>query len=328
MRVLLWFFLITGLLAAQPTGQTGAALAAGSYFPLDVGNRWVFRADNRFATGSYETWRVDRTEEINGKQYSVFNIQTSSGVVGESRFRADEQGRVFVLVGGNEQLFLDPRPGGDPGQLRITGPAGVYRSNIGPIADTITYSNPVNGLTLETGQLGRGIGLLWSKQTLQTGSSGGFVEGRDLVEAVVGGGNIKFTAGEAGMHVSMESLTLDVTGQKVTNCVLPCYFAACGLGGGIPDPPGTYKPCARARVALENWPTDAGRTGRLRFVGPDATVLFDKPFAMQAVPGEATLTMQVPLYSAPNQPFPPGAYQLQATTDDGSGQSAITVRIR
>ena len=43
-------------------------------------------------------------------------------------------------------------------------------------------------------------------------------------------------------------VNLDVTGKNVTNCAIPCYFAACGLAGPV-DPPGTYKPCARARVA-------------------------------------------------------------------------------
>jgi hypothetical protein len=181
---------------------------------------------------------------------------------------------------------------------------------------------------VENGLLGRGVGLLTSQGILETGSSGGFFTGRTLVEAAVGGGAIHFTAGAAGLHVGMESLTLDVTGKNVTNCILPCYFVACGFGFPPPDPPGTYKPCARARVALENWPADASRSVRLRFVAPDKTVLYDQPFSLVAAPGEVTLTTQIPLYSAPNQPYPPGSYQLTAATDDGSAQSAVTVQIK
>ena len=78
-----------------------------------------------------------------------------------------------------------------------------------------------------------------------TGSSGGFTQGRTLVEATVAG--IRFPAPAPALKLGMESLTLDVTGRHVTNCAVPCYFVACGLVPGA-DPPGTYKPCAQARV--------------------------------------------------------------------------------
>jgi hypothetical protein len=115
MRTVIVFALLAGSLAAQQQSpQVAAALAAGSYFPLDVGNRWVFRADSRGATGPYETWRIDRTEAIGGQQYAVITIIGGSGVLnnvvlGESRFRADASGRVFVLTDKGDQLFFDPR---------------------------------------------------------------------------------------------------------------------------------------------------------------------------------------------------------------------------
>src|SRR5215471_8890406 len=113
MRALMMTYLFAGLAAAQPA-QVTAALAAGGYFPLDVGNRWVFRADSRAATAPYETWRIDRTETIDGQQYAVITIIGGSGVLnnvvlGESRFRADASGRVFILTDKGEQLFFDPR---------------------------------------------------------------------------------------------------------------------------------------------------------------------------------------------------------------------------
>jgi hypothetical protein len=304
------------------------ALAAGSYFPLEVGNRWVYRVDSRGGTASYETWRVDRTENIDGKQYSVFSILAANGLIGESRFRADDQGRIFILTGAGDELFFDARPAADTGMLRLVGPGGSYTSPLGSFADTLKYGNFLNVFEQETGILGRGVGLFSSTRVMSTGSSGGFTSGRTLVEAVVGGGAIHFTAGAAGLHLGMESLTLDVTGKQVTNCILPCYFAACGFAGPVPDPPGTYKPCARARVGLENWPADASRSVRLRLAAPDHTVLYDQPFTLAAAPGEVTLTTQIPLYSAPNQPYPAGAYQLTAATDDGSAQSAVTVQIK
>jgi hypothetical protein len=57
-------------------------------------------------------------------------------------------------------------------------------------------------------------------------------------------------------------------------------------------------------------------------------VLYDQPFTLAAAPGEVTLTTQIPLFSAPNQPYPPGSYQLNAATGDGAAQSAVTVQIK
>ena len=51
-----------------------AALATGTYFPLDVGDRWVYREDTRLGTAAYQTWRVDRAENQNGYTYSVIAI--------------------------------------------------------------------------------------------------------------------------------------------------------------------------------------------------------------------------------------------------------------
>jgi hypothetical protein len=319
MRALITLLMV---LPALP-GQT-----IGSYFPLEVGDRWVYRADDRFFTGRYETWRIDRTQSINGQQYFVLTVYTASGVTGESNFRADDEGRIYILTGNGEQLFLDPRPNGNSGQLRPGGLAGKYITTVGTFTDTLLYSNILGGgLLIENGQLGRGVGLLWSNTTMLSGSSGGFTNGRALVEAVVDGGKTHYTA-TAGLRVGMESLTLDVTGKNVTNCILPCYFVACGLGGPQPDPPGTYKPCARARVSLENWPADAGRTVHVRLIAPDKTVLSDQKYDLPNVSGEVVYTTQVQLYSAPNTPYPAGTYQLAASTEDGATQSTVNVVIK
>jgi hypothetical protein len=317
MRPLITLMLVLPVLPAQTTG---------SYFPLEVGDHWVYRADNRLVTGNYETWRIDRTETVNGNQYFVMGVYGVNGLFVESLFRTDEQGRILILTGDGDQLFLDPRPFGQAGELQPGGPGGAYRTVVGTFTDTLTYTNP-QGLLYETGQLGRGVGLLWSSTQLVAGSSGGFSNGRVLVEAVVGGGTIQYTA-TAGLRVGMESLTLDLSGKNVTNCILPCYFAACGLGGGVPDPPGTYKPCARVRVSLENWPSDASHAVHVRLIAPDSTVLSDQKYTLPAVQGDVVYTQQIPLYSAPNQPYPPGAYQLNASTEDGAGQSTVTVTIR
>jgi hypothetical protein len=293
-----------------------------------VGNRWVYRIESRFGSGAYETWRIDRTEDAGGNTYAVVSIFGDSGVVGESFFRADDQDRVFLLTGSGEQLFLDARPAAVQGILQISSFRGQTASEVGTFADTISYSNRIDAFVLESGTLARGVGLLSSAQNLQAGSSGGFFSGRILVEAVVGGGAIRFNAPAAGLHVVMESLTFDLSNKAVANCARPCYFAACYLTPFPPDPPGTYKPCARARVGLENWPAGASRGVRLQLMGPAGLLLYDHAFTLAQAPGEVTITTQIPLFSEPSQPYPPGKYQLAVSTEDGNAQSLVIVQIR
>lgn len=326
MRAFILFTLLAPILAAQ-SSQVQAALAAGTYFPLDIGDRWVYRIDNRAVTATYETWRMDRTEVINGETWSVMEIENAGGLLGESRFRTDSAGRVYILTGSGDQLFLDPTAQPQPGpELQITGQLASYQTAFGTFQDAIGYQNQLNVLILENGTLVRGIGLASSVQQMLSGSSGGFTEGRTLVEAWLGGG-LHLGTGMPSLQLSMESLTLDVSGNNVTNCVVPCYFVACGL---VPtsDPPGTYKPCARARVSLSSWPAGASRAVELQLTAPGGANVYQQTYTADAAPDDAVFYVQVPLYSAPNQPFPPGAYQLTATTGDSAAQSSLTVQIR
>ena len=327
MRALLLLPLLASSLAAQSQAVL-AALATGTYFPLDVGDRWVFRTDNRFVTGAYEVWRVDRTQDYGGQTYSVIAIEGASGVSGESWFRADSSGRVYVLTGNGEQVFLDPTARPDPAaQLRVTGQVKTITSPFGTFVDGLNYSNEFPGnLLLENGTLVRGIGLVTSAQILQTGSSGGFTSGRNLIEASLAGG-IHFAMGTPSIQLGMESLTLNLSAKFAPNCAVPCYFVACYLAPGA-DLPGTYKPCARARVSLANWPIGSSRMVELQFLAPDGTVLFDSRIVLDADPGKAVNDLQVPLYSASNQPFAPGTYKLVAATADGSAQSSLAIQLQ
>lgn len=324
MRFVCLLFLGASFLPAQSPAVL-AGLATGSYFPLDVGDRWVYRIDDRQVTASYQTWRVDRMEDQNGVTYAVIAIEGPGSIFAESWFRADSSGRVYILTGNGEQLFLDPS--GQPApeaELQVTGKGGPVSTALGNFPDTLNYQNRML-LTLETGTLARGAGLLSSNATMLTGSSGGFTQGRTLVEATVAG--IHFPAAVPAVQLGMESLDLNVSGKQVTNCAVPCYFVACGLVPGA-DPPGTYKPCAQARVSLANWPADLSRTVRLQLLGPDGSAPYDQTLTLDTAPQESVMFIQVPLYSAPNQPLPAGTYQLEATTADGAAQSSLAVKIR
>jgi hypothetical protein len=49
---------------------------------------------------------------------------------------------------------------------------------------------------------------------------------------------------------------------------------------------------------------------------------------MDSVAGESVSFVRIPLYPAPNQPPPAGAYQLSAKSADGAAQSSLTAQIR
>ncbi len=317
--------MLAPVLAAQSPAVL-AGLATGSYFPLDVGDRWVYRIDTRVQTASYETWRVDRTAVLNGKTYAVFAIEGPGTFYYEMYYRADGRGRVYTPTAtGGEQLFLDPTGQLFGATLQITSKGGGAQSSLGTFPNALGYLNDLNELTRETGVLVRGLGLLNSTAILLSGSSGGDTQIRTLVEAQVAGGII-FPAPTAGVELGIDNLTPDVTGMNVTNCAIPCYFAACYIAGA--DPVGTYKPCAQARVGLANWPASASRSVLVQFVAPDGSIPFQSNLTMDASPTESVMFIQVPLYSAPNVPLLSGTYQLVAKSADGVAQSALSVQIR
>jgi hypothetical protein len=324
MRLVFLFVGLVSLLPAQPKGVL-AALATGTYFPLDVGDRWVYREDTRFLTATYQTWRVDRTETRNGNTYSVIAIEGPGTFYTESWFRADSAGRIYLLTGIGDALFMDPAlVAPNSGQLQLTGPGGTTTTAVGTFPDTQKYLYTW-GRDRETGTLARGIGLLSSTSVYEELSDTGDDLIRTLVEADVAGG-IHFPAAQSTMELGMESLNLDVSGMKVTNCAVPCYFAACYFVPGA-DLQGTYKPCARARIGLKNWPSEQSRTVTLQLLAPDGSAAFHSTLTMDSSATDSVTFLQVPLYSAPNQPFAPGTYQLSAETADGTAQSSLTVRI-
>ena len=326
MRLIFALPLLASILPAQ-LPPVLAALATGTYFPLDAGDRWVFRIDTRLVTASYQTWRVDRTEDRGGKTWSGIAIEESGTVLAESFFRADEQCRIYYLTGTGELLFLDPAALPGPGPvLEVTGRSGSFSTAFGTFPDALSYRNPVDPMLLENGTLVRGIGVVASRQDLLAGSSGGFYQSRTLVEASLAGG-LQFSWNAPSLQLGLVSLALNVSGKLVTNCAVPCYFVACGFVPGA-DPPGTYKPCARARVQLSNWPPGASRSVRLQLIAADGTSAFDQTVTLDAAPNESVGFVQLPLYSAPNQPLPAGAYQLLAGTGGGVAQSALSLQIQ
>jgi len=302
-------------------GPVGAGLASSSYFPLEIGNRWIYKTLSRLGPTTYAIRTVTGSQTIAGQLWFVLqgglaDAQTAIPQ-GQQLMREDAGGRIYIYQNGQAVLWLDPTANPDPGaQLKITG-RGQFQNELGAFADAISY-NRSQTLSVETGTFIRGIGQLFSTSTMLTGSSGGFLDSAELVEARIDS-NLVFRPPASSVEVTMEAAGFDVTHGVVTNCILPCYFAACGLGGGQPDPPGTYKPCFRAGARLSVAAGPASVV--LDVLDTSGNVLATAP--MTLVPddsGRAEGFHQMPLYSAPNQPFAPGNYQLRAT---GAGAAAV-----
>ncbi len=273
------------------TAGSDVAFQSGSFFPLQVGNTWIYRVNSRSVTSSYVVRSIARTEELGGQTYFVL---TSDGAVLQ-RLRGDSEGRIWRFTGTatspKEELLLDP-------QASTRGP---FASELGSFPDAASQI-VTEGLGRDDTVYVRGVGLMRTESRLLSGSSGGFSSGLYLVEARLDG--IRLGLAAPRLSVSIESPVLDVTGKKVTNCAIPYYCVACGLIGA--DGPGVYKPCAQARVEAN---ATTPFTVELELADAAGQVVFRGPQTAGG-PGDAVRYIQLQLYAQPNAPFPPGTYSL------------------
>jgi hypothetical protein len=307
----------------------GAALLSTSYFPLQVGNEWVYRIDSRVGTADYVTERVAGVRIINDQAwYSVLTGDDPKTAI-ETLYRPDAQGRIYQMdAHGREILWLDPTANPNPSAVIqiLNGRGQPFRNALGSFPDTFGYVI-MTPLSRETGTFARGVGRINSSADSLTGSSGGFVDGLDLVYARIGG-NIRFATPVLSVGLSVESNNLDVSGGNVTNCAVPCYFVACGITPGA-DPPGTYKPCFQARVRLESLPLQDSTTLDLDLLDASDHSVYHTSATVaagQAQP-DSILVRQLQLYTAPNRPVPPGAYRVQVKAKVSSAGDAATATI-
>jgi hypothetical protein len=311
---------VSAQVACAPFDQQAvAALAAGSYFPLQVGNLWLYRVNDRLATSRYLQQRISRAEAANGKTWFVLSssftdLENSTTV---TRLRLDDKGRVLMLNDqGQEVLWLDPTTPPDASALYHIDSRGSFRNGLGSFSDALNYTIP--GFIMETGTFVRGLGRVFYNRILLAGSSGGFSDGGDLVFARISG-KLIFSSAAVSLELSVEKSVLPVSTGGVTNCAVPCYFAACGITPGA-DPPGTYKPCFQARLRLQIPGVTDAPTVNLDLLDPsgNAVVHLSQPVPLTSGVPDQVLFRQVPLYSVPNQPLPPGVYQVRATAMQGS----------
>jgi hypothetical protein len=322
------FFLVnqSGITEATATARVrcgGSAktidqgLGGGSYFPLQVGNTWVYRYNTRFITNDYIVRSVTGTEVINGQTYYDLTDTTSASSTVVLRLRGDNNGVIHALTGSGEVVYVDPTV--------ATGHTS-YLSLVGKFDDAITTGS-FQGLMSNSSIFARGVGLVSSQNRLETGSSGGFTDGLELIEARID--NVIFSLPASRLKLAIENPDLDVGNHKAPNCTVPCYFVACYLAPGS-DPPDTYRPCVQTRIESSY---GQAHSVQLQFFNPSGTMVYDTSLDMGAQGG--VHYFRLPLYTAtgPIGPFtilPAGLYKLAARMSVGGvevGVDSLTVRI-
>ncbi|MEO8663502.1 MAG: hypothetical protein ABI693_33915 [Bryobacteraceae bacterium] len=297
---------------------TNAAFStASAWFPLQVGNRWVYRSNSRSATSTYTVWSLTGTTLVGSDTWFVLEIRASGAETASTvLYRCDESGRIYRIPnyqGAAQELWLDAASTGQTDavlqvQQRDVAVATPFGSLPG-----LTYQTSVP-LSLEAGTLVRGLGLLKSEAQTIAGSSGGFSSSLELVEAKIGKA-VYYVTPSTGVSVAAESSTFDVTGHHVTNCAIPCYFVACGFGGA--DPPNTYKPCfqARIRAGVAQCDRQTPLDTQVQLTDAGGSTVYEQAVGLSATPQlcDSAQYLQVPLYSAPNVGLPAGDYRLSVT---------------
>lgn len=283
----------------------------GSFLPLQVGNTWVYKVQGRALAYDYVTHTISRTETLGGLTYFVI---TSGGSIVE-RLRADPEGRIWRFTGvaesPKEELLLDPD---QSARGAFTGPLGVFDETV-----RVGFGQ---SLSTDSRVYARGVGIVWSELVQNTGSSGGVLQNRELVEARLAG--LQLGPSFPRLALAVENPELDVSGRKVTNCrVIYGCIGFCPV-----DPPEAYRPCAQARV-------EAGSAGEftveLELADAGGRVVFRQTTAGA---GDLLRHVQLQLYSGnypgPYVPFPGGEYALTARLKSGDrvlATESITVRI-
>ncbi len=320
-------------------GGTGDATVAGlmatnGFLPLQLGNRWVFRTDNRAETSGYVTWTVVRNDYALNQLWFVIDVRSGhldSGAV-EMWVRTDADGRIYRYdtYFHTESLWLDPTSQYQSA-LQVTGTGLNLDTAFGTFPGGLQYQGSEAALLMSTGSFEQGLGQINDSATMLSGSSGGFYASRDLLDARVGDGLV-FTTSSVSVSLGAESLRLDVTGKNVKNCAIPCYFVACGIAGA--DPPGTWKPCfqARVRVGASSCPVAKILNADVELRDASDHAVYQRTIDVAVPPRscEGAAYHQVRLYSEPNHGLSPGQYRLWVSVRDGtteSGSASLPIRI-
>jgi hypothetical protein len=279
-----------------PTVDQG--LASSGYFPLAVGNTWVYKTNDRLLTASYVVQTISSQVYQAGQIYYVLTQTTPTlGLVDTlAMLRSDSNGVIYQYVNGADQVYLDPTSSG----------IASYTGALGTFTDAIIPPSQFNGgLIQTTSTYARGIGMVNSQSQMLSGSSGGFLQSLDLVDVKVNGFHLSLPVPK--ISLSIDNPSPNLSAQLAPNCAVPCYFVACALAPGA-DPPGTYRPCGQVRI--DTSAEVPFYTVLVQLLDSTGTAVFQNS-SQSATPASLNY-IRLPLYTG-QTPFtllPPGIYSL------------------
>ncbi len=283
------------------------ALSQAPFFPLQVGNEWIYEQWKPTSGTTFITRRIQRAELIGEKVWFVMQESViGSDAVTETRYRSDELGRIYLLGSNGEILWLDPSPNPNSNARLYTRyregtldvPAGTF-TNLLMLSDrSVSY--------YDEGFLARGIGMIYD---WGTSLSGVFIYGGvHLVQARIDG-NLIYAAPSVSLELTAEASAFDVSNRKAPDCQPAICYVNCG-----------YQPCFRATVRSSQT-ADANSSVDLDLLDASNASLYHAKLSGTSV------AHNVQLYDNATLPFAPGNYKLLAQTPDGR-QSVIPIQIK
>jgi len=319
----------------------GAALAQQipDYFPLQVGNQWVYRS---VYFQGFDTVGVSGTRIVNGTNYSV--VLQNSDPATATLYRNDGAGKIYRLdpVKQQETLAWDftvpassPVLGGPPYTIAT---AGHYSGPLGTF-DTAFSIGQLSSLSGSTDTFLPYIGKVASTSFLQGGSASlvpPLVE--NLIYARIGN-ILAVTTRDWGFGITLDRPVYQLQFGQTDDCqgvAFPGWTAV----------PNAYSPCALVRLTLRlfgndplhlSFPTQQlyelelrDAAGNLVWRLSDNKTFSTAPRDLVVGSGEVNFVELIPLYRGGTFPpslLAPGSYRLTATLKDSAASASASVAL-
>lgn len=302
------FFVFAGALSAQT-----------EYFPLHVGNQWVYRGG-----GGVRVVDIPRSEQINGKEYAVVRnwFESSPWFTREVLLRMAENGTLYALdrESGREAqwvAFGTPEGGSfetelDPCNKRgVVTSKGKFSSPVGEFVETFQAGYPAANCAdagLDSEVYGKWIGLLRRRTVTIAGP-----RDYDLIYARIGGVTV----------LSERELSFGITIDKAIYTVAPMTLRLT-LRHSQPEPIVVEAPSHLYDFEVRNEKGDPVFRWSAGKVFP--AVIIRETFAA----GERNWADTYDLKGGNGLPLPPGKYTIEGwlTTTPKVGSASVAFEVR
>jgi hypothetical protein len=306
------------------------------YFPLEVGNQWVYRS----VIGQvFRTVSISGTQPVNGVTYAVM-LQNADPPT-SALYRNDGAGKIYLYDSMRQQEVLaydftnsGPAPSGPVGALGTFASIGNYSGPLGVFNDAYTIQQVAYGTTMSTTFLPY-IGQVASSFSLNQGSAGlvpPMVE--NLVYARINDITV-LTTQDWGFGITLDRAVYHLQLGQTGDCellLLPLAAPSALF----------YHPCAQVRLTLRlkgsdpvqlSFPTQ--QLYELKLQDPSGNAIWTLsgtktygagPRNLVVGPGEVNFVELMPLTvsanTVPAALLAPGTYNLSATLLNNVGPSA------